>query len=77
MATLTIIVQNSQAGMELVMWPSKRDEYGDEYQYIISETPLDGERTQVEIDLGRDTDTDAQQEQYLNANPYVLQYEVR
>lgn len=69
--TLYIMVENTSAGLELAAFPF-RDE-----QFIDGETPIDGGRTLVEVNLNGASDTDAAQEQYLNTNPHVISYEVR
>lgn len=69
--TLVIhVTPNGTTGLELAGLPLRNG------QFIESETPVSEREILVSIDLADAEDTDTAQEQYLNTNPNVVNYEV-
>jgi hypothetical protein len=73
MARLTIKIREDG---NLMAYPFRKDEYGDDAEWVDSETPNGDGTITVEIQMNGYTDTNAAQEQYLNTSDDVINYGV-
>lgn len=70
MTLLIHVTPNGTTGLELAGFPLR------DGQFIECETPVSEHEILVSVELASEEDTDALQEQYLNANQNVVSYEV-
>ena len=68
---LIVTVKPQETGLELAAFPFQ------EGQFVEGESAATSDRVNVVINLGEGTDTTAAQEQFLDTNDAVIEYEVR